>query len=148
MGFNSYEFRLLRAKRHADRVKQDQIVKEIRHRNDKSDSDKKILSFSKIAVIFICLNALCIEIYSMWIMYVFHDISHLSSLISILGALIAQGVTISGYFSKSAKENTQGGIVYQNMVNQFQQSMTEMNSSVISSPSSSMAIDDEEDSVG
>lgn len=145
MGFNSYEFRLLRAKRHADRVKQDQIVRDIRHRND---SDKKVLSFSKIAVIFICLNALCIEIYSMWIMYIFHDISHLSSLISILGALIAQGVTIAGYFSKSAKENVQGGIVYQNMVNQFQQSMAEMNSSVISSPSSSMAIDDEEDSVG
>lgn len=145
MSFNSYEFRLLRAKRHADKVKQDQIVYDLRHRND---ADKKKLSFSKIAVIFICLNALCIETYSMWIMYVFHDISHLSSLISILGALIAQGVTIAGYFNKSGKENTQGGIVYQSMVQEFQKSMSEMNNNVISSPTNNMAKDDEEDAVG
>lgn len=145
MGFNSYEFRLLRAKRHADKVKQDQIVDEIRHRNDKSDQK---LSFSKIAVIFICINALAIEIYSMWIMYIFRDISHLSSLIGILGSLIAQGITIFGYFNKSKAENTEGGIVYQNMVNQFQQSIIDANSMVKPSDSNIMATDDEEDAVG
>lgn len=141
MSFNSYEFRLLRAKRHADKVKQDQIVREVRHRND---SDKSKLSFSKIAIIFICLNGLAIEIYSMWIMYVFHDISHLSSLIGILGSLIAQSVSIAGYFSKSKAENTTGGIVFQNMQNEFRQGIIEANASVISSPTNTMAMDDEE----
>lgn len=145
MSFNSFEFSLLRAKRHADHVKQRQIVYDVRHKND---PDHKKISFSKIAVIFICLNALAIEIYSMWIMYVFHDISHLSSLISILGSLIAQSVSLLGYFNKSSKENTQGGIVYQNMVNEFQQSMNEMNSHVIPSEGNTMATDEEEDAVG
>lgn len=139
MSFNSYEFRLLRAKRHADKVKQDQIVSEIRHRND---GDRPKLSFSKIAIIFICLNGLAIEIYSMWIMYVFHDISHLSSLIGILGSLIAQSVSIAGYFSKSKAENTSGGIVFQSMQNEFRQGILDANASVISSPTNTMADDD------
>ena len=146
MAFNSYEFRLLRAKRHADKVKQDQIVKEIWHRND-ANSDKRAISFSKIAIIFICLNGLAIEFYSMWIMYEFHDISHLSSLIGILGSLIAQSVSIAGYFSKSKAENTSGGIVFQNMQNEFRQGILDANASVISSPTNTMATDDE-DAVG
>ena len=145
MGFNSYEFRLLRAKRHADRVKQDQIVHDIRHRNDKSESDKKKFQYGKLLVAFIFIDCLFIQFFIMYMIMKTNDTAHLSNLVGLIGTLVAQAVALISYNNKAKIENSSNGIVYETAMREM---MMQQNSSSISSPSNTMAIDDEEDSVG
>ena len=137
MGFNSYEFRLLRAKRHADKVKQDQIVREIRHR---SDYEKNKIQFSKILVAFIFIDCLIIQAFIMYMILLVKDTSHLSNLVGLIGTLVAQAISLMSYNKKSLGENSSGGIIYEAAMRDlmYKQSQSE--------PSSNMASDD--DAVG
>lgn len=109
-----YEKELEKAKLHAEKVKLKQELYEVRHANDK---DLKPLSFSKIAVIFIFANCLIVEFYSMFVMFVFHDLTSLGSLVM---AIIGQCASLLGYFIKSGRENTASGIVYETTMMQLQ----------------------------
>ena len=146
MGFNSYEFRLLRAKRHADKVKQDQIVHEVRHRND-SDSNKKKIQSSKLGLWLLFLDAFFIQVFCMWLIARYASEMNVStligSLIGLIGTIFVQAMGYQSYAKKSTAENTVGGIVYQNMQNEFRQEIMGADSS-----NGAMAIDDEEDAVG
>ena len=139
MGFNSYEFRLLRAKRHADKVKQDQIVSEIRHRND---SERGKVQFSKILVAFIFVDCLIIQGFIMHMIIKSGDTSHLSNLVGLVGTLVAQAISLMSYNKKATAENTASGIIYETAMHDL---MTQQSSSSVSN---TMATDDEEDSVG
>lgn len=99
-----YEDDLDKAHRYAERVRQKQEINEIKHSNDKP------LSFSKIAVIFIFVNCLVIELYSMVVMVLFHDLASLGSLVM---AVLGQCVGALGYFIKARSENTSGGITFE-----------------------------------
>lgn len=140
MSFNSYEFRLLRAKRHADKVKQDQIVSDIRHRND---SDKPKIQFSKILVAFIFIDCLTIQAFIMYMIFRSNDTAHLSNLVGLIGTLVAQAISLMSYNKKSSIENSQNGIIYETAM---QQLMMQQNAS--SASNNIMATDDEEDAVG
>ena len=140
MGFNSYEFRLLRAKRHADKVKQDQIVHEVRHRND---YDRPKIQFSKILVAFIFIDCLIIQAFIMLMLWTMKDTSQLGNLVGLIGTLFVQGASLYSYNFKSAKENSKDGIVYETAMREM---MMQQNASA---PSNNViAIDDEEDAVG
>jgi len=102
-----YEDELDKAHQYAERVRQRRELKEIRHSND---AEKKPLSFSKKAVIFIFVNFVVIELYSMIVMAAFHDLTALGYLVT---AVIGQCVTAIGYFVKSCAENCANGIVYE-----------------------------------
>lgn len=142
MGFNSYEFRLLRAKRHADKVKQDQIVHEVRHRND---GDRKKLQFSKILVAFIFVDCLIIQAFIMFMIFKMNDTSHLSNLVGLIGTLVAQAISLMSYNKKATAENTSSGIVYETAMREM---MNAQHSSPTNDISNTMATDDEEDAVG
>ncbi|MCR5503430.1 MAG: hypothetical protein K6F53_10510 [Lachnospiraceae bacterium] len=120
--FNEYEFNKLRAKRHAEKVKQRQELYKIRHSND---GEKKKPAFSKLAIFYIFINATAIQIFCMWAMVHFEDISNLGSLIGILGTLLAEGISYSFYSKKAQAENTVGGMVYQNMIYEHRQNAVE-----------------------
>ena len=96
-----------RAKKPAKEVKQKQELREIKHSNDKP---KDKLSFSKIAFIFMITNCVVIEIYALVTMFLFTDLSSLPTLIT---AVVGECITLCGYYIKSGKENTSGGIVYE-----------------------------------
>ena len=145
MSFNSYEFRLLRAKRHADKVKQDQIVHEIRHRNDIHSTDKDKIQFSKVLVAFIFIDCLVIQAFIMIMLWTMKDTSQLGNLIGLIGTLFIQGASLYSYNFKSAKENSSGGIVYETAMRDL---MMQQNSNSISSLTNTMATDDDEDAVG
>lgn len=70
---------------------------------------KKKLSTSKLLVGFIFINCVIVEVYAMWVMYALADLSALSVLIT---AIIGETFAYAVYSIKSAKENTQGGIIY------------------------------------
>lgn len=95
------------ALKHAASVKQKQELHEIRHSNDKP---KEKLSFSKMAFIFMITNCVVIEIYALVTMFFFQDLSSLPTLIA---AVVGECITLCGYYIKSGKENTSGGIVYE-----------------------------------
>ena len=111
-----YEEELEKAHQYAEKVRKKQEIEEIKHSNDK---EKKRLSFSKIAVIFIFANFLVVELYSMVVMLVFHDLSSLGCLIA---SVIGQCVTICGYFIKSDHENTSGGITFETAMYELKES--------------------------
>ena len=111
MNEKDYKDKMDEAFRHAEDVKQKQEIKEVKHSNDKP------LSFSKMAVIFIFANCCVIELYSMVVMAVFHDLSSLGSLVM---AVVGQCASLLGYFIKASRENTESGIVYETTMLQLQ----------------------------
>ncbi len=106
----NYEKELEKAKLHAEKVRLRQELNEVRHAND---GKNRPLSFSKVAVIFIFLNCFVIEIYSMVVMFIFHDLSSLGSLVM---AVIGQCASLLGYFVKAKTENCIGGITYETTI--------------------------------
>lgn len=102
----SYEEELARAKAHAERERQKQELHDIKHSNDK----KRPLAFSKMALIFIVANCTVIEVYSMFVMYRFMDLSALTTLIA---TIVGECISLCVYLIKSAIENK--GIVVSQM---------------------------------
>lgn len=121
MNEKDYRDKMDEALRYAEDVKQKQEIKEVRHSNDK---EKKPLSFSKMAVIFIFVNCCVIELYSMVVMAVFHDLSSLGSLVM---AVVGQCASLLGYFIKAGRENTASGIVYETTMMQLQHELGAVN---------------------
>ena len=92
-------------------------------------SNKKI-STSKILIAFLFLNCTGIELYTGYIinkMFAYGMVPDFSPLLALIGAVVGEVVALAVYFIKSTKENTQGGIVYQSMMNNFEISQTQSN---------------------
>lgn len=102
-----YEKELERALAHADKVKLRRELYEIRHANDKK---KEPLSFGKIGFIFVFVDCIVVELYSMFAMLWLRDLSALGGLIA---AVVCQAIDMISYNHKSSKENTSGGIVFE-----------------------------------
>ena len=143
MSFDSYEFALLRAKRHADKVKQKQIVSEIKHSND---SGRKKLQSSKLGLWLLFLDAFFIQIFCMWLITKYASEMNIEtligSLVGLLGTVFVQAMGYQSYAKKSTAENTAGGIVFETAL----RGMDEVQSEPIQE--NTMAMDDSEDSVG
>lgn len=147
MSFNSYEFALLRAKRHADKVKQKQVVKEIRHSND---GEKKKLQSSKLGLWLLFSDAFIVQIFCMVMIYRFANESNIGAMIgallSLLGTIFVQGLSYSIYAKKSTAENTAGGIVFETALREMK--AKEFNVDIPGQIDNQMSTDDEEDAVG
>ncbi len=103
-----------RAEAYAEKVKIKQYLHEVKHKNDKP---KEKLSFSKMAFLFMIINCTVIEIYALVAMFFFADLSSLSTLIA---AVVGECVSFLGYEIKSAKENVAGGIVYESAMKKLE----------------------------
>ena len=114
-----YEKDLENAQKYAERVRIKNEIEKIKHSNDEK---RQHLSFRKIAVIFIFINCFIIELYSMVVMVLFHDLTSLGSLVM---AVLGQCVSLMGYFIKSTKENTSQGIVYETAMYELKTGTTE-----------------------
>lgn len=127
MAFNRYQYEKLRAKRHANMVKHRNEVYEIRHSND---PEKKKPAYSKLLVAFIFVDCLIIQTFIMLMIYTMKDMSQIGSLIGLIGTLFVQGISLISYNSKAVKENTVGGIVYQNMIQTHENQMADTDEEV------------------
>lgn len=105
-----YEKLKERAQKHAERVQKLAELREIWH---SSDPKKKKLEFSKIALIFVFIDCLIIQFYSMWLMATLQDASSLSSLIGIIMPIAGEVGSVISYNKKSSVENSANGIVYE-----------------------------------
>lgn len=116
MAFNKFQYEKLRAKRHANRIKQKQEIYEIKHSND---PERKKPAYNKLLVAFIFMDCFAIQVFIMVMMWIMKDMSQIGGLIGLIGTLFIQGISLISYNDKAKAENTSGGIVYQNMIQNF-----------------------------
>ncbi len=87
--------------------------------------NKKQLSMSKKIILFLFINCTLIELFTAYITLIDLDIAKItgivdfSPIVTLIGAVVGEVIGFAIYSAKSTKENTQGGIVYQSMMNNF-----------------------------
>lgn len=113
-----YEVEKAKAEREALEIKQRQEIYEIRHQYDTA---KKPLTMGKKLTIFALADCVVIQIFAMFAMLYLQDISAMYSLIAIVGSIFCEVFSLISYNHKSTRENTEGGINYQNMMNEFEE---------------------------
>lgn len=120
-----YEKKIADAMEHAEKVKLKQELYELRHSNDKQ---REKLSFSKIAFIFMMTNCVVIEIYALFAMFYFGDLSSLSALIA---AVVGECVSFLCFEIKAGKENSKNGIVYETAMKKLEHELENNNDDAV-----------------
>ena len=76
---------------------------------------------SKKALIFLFINCTLVEIFTGWVTvksfalaFAMGIMPDFSPLLAIIGAVVGEVIGLMTYYAKSTKENTVGGIVYEN----------------------------------
>lgn len=108
-----------KAEAYAEKQKLKQELYEIKHKYDKK---KKPLTFGKWGFIFLIANCTIVELYSMIMMAVFQDLSTLSSLIA---AVVGECVCLISYNIKSQIDNSSNGLTYALAMKEDNSSMDE-----------------------
>lgn len=116
----NYEEELKKAEEYAEIQRQKREINEILHQYDEP---KKPLTTSKKLTIFALADCVVIQLFAMFAMLHMNDISALYSLIAIVGTVVCEVFSLASYNHKSMRENTEGGIIYQDMENQHEQIM-------------------------
>ena len=94
-----------RSKMRKARLKNESKIRKQELRNEKNKYKKKFQT-SKIFFILLFLSCSSTQIYSMFVMYHFGELDHLGTLI---GATLAEGIGLLGYFAKSFYESREEG---------------------------------------
>lgn len=101
---SKYEKKLAKLKRENEIAKRKNELKVEKNKYKKKISTSKLLL---IVVVFLCLE---IIVFSQYVMIKFQDLTALYTLIGVPVSLVPVAL---GYFYKSTKENTEGGIVFE-----------------------------------
>lgn len=87
--------------------------------------NKKKISTSKLLIAFLFLNCTFIELFTGWVTVKSIFLSQMygtsvdfSPLVTLIGAVVGEVIGYAVYSAKSAKENTVGGIVYDSVLNE------------------------------
>lgn len=82
------------------------------------------MSMSKKMLIFLFCNCTIIEIFTGYVTYTSLKLAlemglapDFTPLVTLIGAVVGEVIGLAAYFLKSVKENSEGGIVYQSMMN-------------------------------
>lgn len=96
---------------------------------------RKKISTSKLLVAFLFINCTIIEIFTGWVTVKEFDLAatvatapDLTPLVTLIGAVVSEVIGFAVYAAKSAKENTQGGIVYERTMAELNQAQTNQSS--------------------
>ena len=91
----------------------------------------KLPTWSKFLLVFLFINFTILEIFVGWITVQSFNLAYATGvlpdftpLVTLIGAVIGQTLTYWTYCNKSKAENTEGGIVFQSMMNNFQLQQT------------------------
>jgi len=119
-------------------------LKPIKLRENKIEQEKKKIQneknkiklppWSKMLLIFLFINFTLLEIFIGWVTLQSFSLAFatgmnpdLTPLVALIGAVIGQTISYWTYCNKSKAENTEGGIVFQSMMNDFQLATKEEN---------------------
>lgn len=84
------------------------------------DVEKQKRNTTKFLIGFLFINFTIVEVYSMWMMFYFAD---LSSLYVLITAVIGETIAFATYVLKSTRENTVGGVVYETAMKHLDEEM-------------------------
>ncbi len=115
-----FRLRLKRAQLHAELIKQRQEISSIYHSNDKP---KDKIAFGKLLLSFVLIDFALIELFCMFFMVKYPEYSDMGSFIGIAIAIIGQVRALVSYNKKATAENTVGGIVYDSVINDNEESV-------------------------
>ena len=86
------------------------------------------LPTSKLLILFLFINCTLIELFTGWVTIKSIDLATLTMvgpdftpLVTLIGAVVSEVIGFAIYAIKSAKENTEGGIIYETTMAQLQQ---------------------------
>ena len=86
------------------------------------------LPTSKLLILFLFINCTLIELFTGWVTIKSIDLATLTMvgpdftpLVTLIGAVVSEVIGFAIYAIKSAKENTEGGIIYETTMAKFQQ---------------------------
>ena len=86
------------------------------------------LPTSKLLILFIFINCTLIELFTGWVTIKSIDLATLTMvgpdftpLVTLIGAVVSEVIGFAIYAIKSAKENTEGGIIYETTMAKLQQ---------------------------
>lgn len=119
-------------------------LKPVLNRQNKIEQEKKEIinerhriklpTWSKLLLVFLFINFTILEIFVGWITVQSFNLAYTTGvlpdftpLVTLIGAVIGQTLTYWTYCNKSKAENTEGGIVFQSMMNNFQLATKEEN---------------------
>lgn len=118
----------LRKKQKNWEQEKDIIIEQIKLKNDKEKiKGHNKLSMSKKIILFLFINCTLIELFTGYITIMDLNIAKttgmvdFSPMIALITAVVGEVIGFAVYAVKSMKENTQGGITYQAMMNEFEQ---------------------------
>lgn len=119
-------------------------LKPIKLRENKIEEEKKKIQneknriklppWSKMLLVFLFINFTLLEVFIGWVTFQSFSLAFatgmnpdLTPLVTLIGAVIGQTISYWTYCNKSKSENTEGGIVFQSMMNNFQLATKEEN---------------------
>jgi len=115
------------------KLRENKIEQEKKEINDEKKKIK-LPSWSKILLVFLFINFTILEIFIGWVTLQSFSLAFatgmnpdLTPLVALIGAVIGQTISYWTYCNKSKAENTEGGIVFQSMMNNFQLATKEEN---------------------
>ena len=118
----------LRKKQKEWEQEKDIVIEQIKLKNDKEKiKGHNKLSMSKKIILFLFINCTLIELFTGYITIMDLNIAKttgmvdFSPMIALITAVVGEVIGFAVYAVKSMKENTQGGITYQAMMNEFEQ---------------------------
>ena len=118
----------LRKKQKNWEQEKDIIIEQIKLKNDKEKiKGHNKLSMSKKIILYLFINCTLIELFTGYITIMDLNIAKttgmvdFSPMIALITAVVGEVIGFAVYAVKSMKENTQGGITYQAMMNEFEQ---------------------------
>lgn len=86
------------------------------------------LPTSKLLILFLFINCTLIELFTGWVTIKSIDLATLTMvgpdftpLVTLIGAVVSEVIGFAIYAIKSAKENTEGGIIYETTIAKLQQ---------------------------
>lgn len=123
---------LLRKKQKAWKEEKDIILEQLELKQQKDKiKGKKSLSTSKKIMLFLLINCTLIEIFTGYITLIDLELARTTGMVdftpivTLISAVVGEVIGFAIYSAKSAKQNTQGGIVYQSMMNEYNERMEE-----------------------
>lgn len=124
---NSIEKKMLKRQKKWDRKKPilEQKIKIKQEKIEILSRDK--ISTSKKIIAFILANCTIIEVFSLWatIKSIQIGLLDFSPLTALIGAIIGESITFAFYAIKSSKENSEGGIVYETAMRDYERNERE-----------------------
>ena len=125
MNINERKHKLRKEKKEWEEEKE-LIIEEIRLKKDKEKTKgKKKINTSKLIILFLFLNCTLIELFTAYITLKELQLVQITGsinfapIVTLISAVVGEVIGFAVYAAKATKENTQGGITYQSMMNEY-----------------------------